>query len=72
MASPSKVVDVTISPVAKKKKENPRKWKGAAVYKCSNKNEWSNEYPVLMEIHTHSTAPLARRTFNVNIKVYLM
>ena len=72
MVSPSKVVDVTTSSVAKKKKENHGKWKGAAVYKCSYKNEWSKEYPVLMEIHTHSIVALARRTFNVNIKVYLM
>ena len=30
------------------KEENPRKWKGAAVFKCSNKGEWLKEYPIML------------------------
>ena len=47
MASPSKVVDVTAFPVARKNKENPKKCKSAAVYKCSYKDEWSKKHPII-------------------------
>ena len=60
MVSPSKVVNVTGSPVDKNKKENPKKWKSAAVYKCLCKDEGSKEYPIM---RADGTCPLQEEHF---------
>ena len=61
-ASPSKVVDMTASPFAKKKKKNSKN--GNAHTKMNGQK--SIQYCVLLEIHMHMS--LARRTLHVNIK----
>ena len=64
MASPSRVADVTASPLAEKKKEIPKNGKVLLFINANAEmnGQKSIQLCVVMEIHMHSIVALARRT----------